>query len=375
MSSQDLNERLSLALGYALKTHRLTNDKKQKDLAQELHIDERTLRRWESGQVSQRVDDLRRIADVLGIEYEKLGITPSTYMPFTLEQVNSLVEQTWFLIQEGQYVEGRQFIEKLIHDLTLQVHSEDSILLRGLASAHHVAGHITSEGSRTEKVPEALRHFHEVEEIARILDDQTFLNIALTYQGDMLRRQGKVHEAIEYLEAARDTAPQADAEARGNGLQLLARAYAGNNDMQGFEQTMAQSEELSIDAANYTGSAHGFYSLGAVYEEYAKTYGWLGKTAKAMDYLDLAEKNLPSNMHWSLVLMTARAMTLVRGEDIREGGKLARDAAILCLQSGNNRMLERVYSIQNYLESFARDVGQVTNSLRAVLNGSIERFY
>ena len=41
----------------------------------------------------------------------------------------------------------------------------------------------------------------------------------------MYRRLGKLTQAITYLEAARDTTPQADTAAKGNGIQLLGRAY------------------------------------------------------------------------------------------------------------------------------------------------------
>ncbi len=55
-----------------------------------------------------------------------------------------------------------------------------------------------------------------METIARILKDDTLVNIALTYQGDMYRRLGDLGKSITYLEAARDTTPKADKAALGN---------------------------------------------------------------------------------------------------------------------------------------------------------------
>jgi len=63
--------------------------------------------------------------------------------------------------------------------------------------------------ARTSEVPLAIHYYHEMESVARIIHDQTLLNIALTYQGDMYRRLSDLSKAITYLEAARDTSLQA----------------------------------------------------------------------------------------------------------------------------------------------------------------------
>lgn len=363
---------LAKLLGQELQNYRAKHDMKQKELAEKLHIEERSLRRWEAGQIPQNISELKRIADVLGIRYEQLGLSPSVYMPRSLEQIDEAITSGWTYLQLLLYREGRAFIEQLLRDLTIQITTEDQQILQRLARVRHVAGHITSESSRTENVPAAFYHYHEMEEIARILNDHTLLNIALTYEGDMLRRQGKTQEAIEYLEAARDISPEADEEARGNTLQLLARAFLVKKDMNGFENALAEAKELATTTT--TGSTRGLYCLGAVYEEYGKSYGWLGQTEKALTYLDLAEKELPSTPHWHLVLKTARAMALVRSGDVTNGGNLAIEAAILCHQTNNYRMLERVYTIENYLEQKTNEYGQITTLLRSTLNGPVEQF-
>ncbi len=108
-------------------------------------------------------------------------------------------------------------------------------------------------------------------------------------------------------------------------------------------------------------------------EEYGKSYGWSGQKEKALRYLDLADEQLPKTVHWEIVLKTARAMTLVRGGEISEGARLAVNATLHCQQTGNFRMLERVYSIQNYLESLTQDIGSARALVRdALLNGPIE---
>jgi transcriptional regulator with XRE-family HTH domain len=368
MAMHQSNNRLSL-LGQVLKEYRKSHGLTQEQLAKELRVEPRTLRSWENERPLENIRELRRIADTLGLDYERLGLSSSLYIPRTLEQADEAIEQGWSYLQQLRYVEGRAFVEKLVRDISLQITSEDPQWLSRLASARHVAGHITSESSRTEKVPTAFQHYHEMENIARLLKDNLLLNIALTYEGDMLRRQGYIDEAISYLERARDII--SDAEARGNTLQLLGRAFMAKRDIQEFENAMAEATELGT--APHTGLTKGLYNLGAVYEEYGKSYGWVGQTTKGLEYLDLAEKHLPATPHWGLVMKTARSMALIRGGDITNGGKLAIEATILCYQTNNYRMLERVFTIERYLEEKAHEYGQVQNALNGALKGQVER--
>jgi transcriptional regulator with XRE-family HTH domain len=361
---------LSSVLQSYLETHHM----KQQPLADYLSVDIRTLGRWLRGEtVIHDIRELKRLANLLDVEPEALGVAASLYLPLTLEQIDETIELVWTLIHQARYTEGRVLINKLLKELTRQISTEDPLLLTRLARAHHVAGHVTSESSRTENVIAAFQHFQQTEQIARTINDDTLLNIALTYEGDMLRRKGDVKGGLQYLLEARDHTPNADKEARGNSLQLLARASLNRRDMYSFEHAMAEAEEISADSALFTGSTHGFYSLGAVYEEYGKSYGWAGQREKALRYLDLADAQLPKTAHWEIVLNTARAMTLVRGGEVSEGTRLAVDATLRCHQTGNFRMLERVYSIQNYLEQLTQDIGSAKAMVRdALLNGPIE---
>ncbi|MBV9688109.1 MAG: helix-turn-helix transcriptional regulator [Ktedonobacteraceae bacterium] len=371
MSRKEMSQQLRLALGQALRNYRTSHALKQKEMAELLCIDERTLRRWESGEISQRVDDLMRIADVLGLDYEQLGVSSSLSLPRTLAQIDEDIEQVWASIKQACYMEARTLVENLIRDLTLQITTEDSLFLHGLARAYHAAGYVTSIVLRTSHVHIPLQHYQEMERLAHLVKDDTLLNIALTYEGDMLRRRGDIQAAIQYLEAARTTTPQADMLARGNGIQLLGRAYLSNKDTYGFERALAEAEEIA-GTVDLNGSTRGQYNLGTVYEEYGKGYGSLGDMHKGMEYLKRAEQHLPATQRWELVLKTARAMTLVRGGEISEGANLAIEAAMLCHQIRNYRMLERIYLVQNYLEQLVHEVGQVTASLREVLHGPVE---
>jgi hypothetical protein len=69
---------------------------------------------------------------------------------------------------------------------------------------------------------------------------------------------------------------------------------------------------------------------------------------------------------------TARAMVLVHGGEIKSGVNLAVEAATICHASGNNRFLERIYGIQQYLDRLTREAGQASTVLREALDGSVE---
>lgn len=374
MPARHLKKRVSTPLSKALQAYLEQHPATQQTLADYLSVDVRTLRRWLSGEtVITDVRELKQLASRLDVEPESLGVAASLYIPLTSEKIDETIELTWTLIHQARYIEARTLINKLLIELEHQSSTEDPVLLTRLAYAHHVAGHATSEGSRTENVLAAFQHFQQTEQIARTINNHTLLNIALTYEGDMLRRKGDIEGGLEYLIEARDHTPNADTEARGNGLQLLARASLNNKDIYSFEKAMAEAEELSADTSLFTGSTHGFYSLGAVYEEYGKSYGWAGQKEKALKYLDLADRQLPKTAHWEIVLNTARAMTLVRGGEVTEGARLAVNATLRCHHTGNFRMLERVYSIQNYLERLTQDIGSAKSMVReALLNGPIE---
>lgn len=68
MVPEDGKKQLGMSLGQALEQYRVEHHLKQKDLADKLHIDERTLRRWINGQIPQQVEELKRIADTLSLD-------------------------------------------------------------------------------------------------------------------------------------------------------------------------------------------------------------------------------------------------------------------------------------------------------------------
>lgn len=359
-------------LARAIEEYEGRNGWKRSQTAEYLGVELRTLYRWMS-QKSPLTDtrELRRIALLLGIEPEKL-IAGTLSLTLTSEDIEQTITSVWKLIKESRFDEAKITGERIMGEISAHITSEADPLLPLLAKARQCMGYITSSTSRTHALQTSIHHYHEMEKIARLAHDDTLINIALTYQGDMLRRQGNVREALPFLEAARDTTPLADPSARGNALQLLGRVQLQSKNTSGFLSSMSEATEL-LDALNpETDTTYGVYCFGTVYEEYARSYSMLGEHQKALDCLDRSEQSLPPLGHWETMLKTARAMILVHAGDLHNGLPLAVEAAQLCYKLGNNRLLERMFNLQKYLDHMSRDFVSAGAQLRDVLDGTTE---
>jgi transcriptional regulator with XRE-family HTH domain len=352
-----------------LKDYRKSHHLTQEQLAYDLHLEPRTYRAYETGEYPlNNINELRRIADLLGIEPGRLGIASSIYIPRSPEEIEEVIKHVWNLVEESRLYEARETVERFVENIQSQITVEDRAMLRSLARAYHTAGYVVSEATRAHESYAAILHYEQMETIARALDDHTLLNISLTYQGDMFRRLRSYKKAITYLEAARDTTPNADTAARGNGIQLLGRAYLRNGEFGKFERAMAEAEELASTFDPKESSTQGHYSIGTVYEEYGRSYADLGQMQKALDYLNRAQETLQTRF-WELLLMTSRAETLVKGGEFREGIQLAVETAEQVKAAGIERYLDRIYGIQQYLDKLTREIGQMTEPLRDILDG------
>jgi transcriptional regulator with XRE-family HTH domain len=364
-----------LLVGQALKDYRKSHSVTQEQLAEDLCIDPRTLRLRENERPPESIRELRRISDLLGIEPERFGLAASLYLPKTPEQVETILEHVWALMDDIRVHEASIIIEKLVADLRAQIMTEDQGILRSFAHALHAAGYVASMRATTGEVSLAISHYHEMESVARLFGDPTLLAIALTYEGDMYRRLGDLEKAVTYLEAARDTTAGADLAARGNALQLLGRATLLQKDMPSFERAIAEATELAATIDPALNCIHGHYNLGVVYEEYAKSYAALGQVEKALGYVALTEANLPTTPNNKVLLMIVRAESLIYGGDIESGEPLALEAARISRTQGHHRRLERIQMIKRYLHRQAASIEKAEMRLDEALNGPIEQWH
>lgn len=356
--------------GQFLKRHRAKHNLTQEQLAEDIIMEPRTLRAYENGERQlTNINELHRIADLLGVNPEDLGLAASLYTPRTPEEIEKIIDHAWKLTDESRLPEARAVIERLVHNLRTQITTEDPQLLENLAHAYHAAGYIISEATSVPGAYESLPHYQQMESIARILKNHTLLNTALTYQGDMYRRLGNLEKATTYLEAARDTTPQADKSARGNGLQLLARVYFKKDELGKFERAMEEAEKLSYAFDPEASSTRGHYSPSSVYEDYALKYGDLRRTQLAIEYLQKAKAHSPQTKFWELLLMTSEAIVLVKGNEIKDGVQLAIEAAEKSREAGVYRFLDRIKTIDKHIENLEKQLGTIRKPLQEAIYG------
>jgi hypothetical protein len=145
-----------------------------------------------------------------------------------------------------------------------------------------------------------------------------------------------------------------------------------NADYEGFEGEMARAEQLAHTVAPMVAPLI-LYSPGSVYEEYASSYARMGKLEKSHHYLQLAEKHLPTNNLWDLLLKATRAEVRVYSGEITQAMPLLIEVAHLAQMYGHQRMIERLYRLQYYLDDQSSLMRQASRSLGEILHGPVER--
>ena len=261
------------------------------------------------------------------------------------------VEQAWSLVSDARVREARTISEKLVQELQDLLEEDDEHdveLLQSLIFACHVAGYTVGMSVRNSEALVAVSYFDEMLRAARKLNDSPYSVIALTYQGDMYRRDGNLKEAMHCLQLAY-AAPEADRAAHGNCAQLLGRLYSQTNDEENFVRVMNEAEQIASSIDPSQTRLHGQYCLGTVYIDYSKHYCTLGETRKALDYFARAEESLPNTPHWCTLLTATRGLLLVRSGNIEQGMPYVIEAVKLAIEHGNYRLLDHFYALQNYL--------------------------
>ena len=373
MASRQRKQRQPSALSQALTLYRDKHKFTQEELAALLDTEPRTLRRWENGEtVLTDTRELKRIADKLGIPYDHLGIAPSLYVPLSIEHMQTTVSRIWGLIDDGRISEAHAIAENLVREAYQQFATDDLTYIRAFAHLYHAVAHATSLSVRTDDVGQAMYYYQQMEYFARKIADNTLINIALAYQGDMYRRKNDMQKAIATLEEARDTTSGADLAAQGNVMQLLARSYVKVGRVQDFDTAIKSSEDIAYAVAEQPRSTGNQYHLAHVYEEYAKGYDILSKPSLALSYVDKAEKSQKLTKSVEILLKVARAEILIHSGDVSTGEPLAVEAAVYTKAHGHLRRLERIYALKRYLNQQTMRYSRAERSLSEALEGSLE---
>ncbi|MBV9688967.1 MAG: helix-turn-helix domain-containing protein [Ktedonobacteraceae bacterium] len=359
-------------LSQVLKDYRNTYAVTQEQLANDLSIDVRTLRRWENQEtVLKDTEELRRIASVLGMEAERLGLTTES---LTDEQVIQTQERVWQWVNEGRAWEARAIAEQLVSDLQEKAKDTgNTSAIYQLTNAHHAAAYARGMNSRVSEFRCPLESYEAMEETAKSIDNPLLRAIAVTYQGDMYTRANKLEKSIPLLQQGVELSPIDNPAARGNAIQLLARALLKAGDVKAFEENMKEAEALAGILSNKE-ITRGQYGLLSVYEEYAKSYALQGRGQKALDYIEKAYATgmHEKDKHWQMVLKTTKVIALVRGGEVSAGTELAVECIEECKKYGTIRLLERIYGVHAYLKKEEKRIGKSAEALGEALHGSIE---
>ncbi len=361
-----------MSLAPILREHREKYGLTQFQLAETLRVDERTLRRWEHQKTRLTdVRELRRLASVLGVAAERLGVTDQVE-GISPDQADETLHHVWQLIATARLFEARAVAERLVADLQSNaLHPGSPAHLYRLTQAHRVTAYVRARNTRISEIDCPLASYRAMEQTARLLNDPPLLALALGFEGQMYTRIGEVNKGNEYLETALVIAPDEDAVAKGVAALFLAKGYFKAGQRGAYERWMDEAEERAEQVTGDSVIGEPF-SLKAVYEEYGRSYALLGNMHQALEYIERAQHLPPFDTYWDLVLKTTTVMALIRGGEIQQGVGLAVECTELCRKHGAFRLLERIYGMQRYLQHLTTSLERTTAVLREALDGPIE---
>src|SRR6266581_6692701 len=120
---KEISRKVPAMLTQILKDHREKYNVTQEQLASDLNVDVRTLRRWENQETILRdKDELRRLASRFGVEAERFGVTNSS---ITDQQAAETLEHIWKLVTGGRAWEARTIAERLVGDLQTKTRDDN----------------------------------------------------------------------------------------------------------------------------------------------------------------------------------------------------------------------------------------------------------
>jgi transcriptional regulator with XRE-family HTH domain len=329
--------------------------------AEEVEISDKTWGKYERGEIEQpNLNLLRKIAVLLGIDLDSLNL--HTYPYYTSEEAHSLLERAAVGLEQGRFSEAALNADSVINSLTY--HGADTVQLQTLlARAYFLAGHAHSILSEKVSIKEPLAYFQKMGMIARNLGDETLINVALTYQGEMLRRGGNLKEALRIFKNV-PRGNTVELAPDGNSCQLLARVYLSIGDRKNFEHWIVCAEDLASRTSVKTCSLYIPFNLGSVYEEWARFHAQQGNIDESMKYLQLLQSSMPYTPRWNMLEKMIRAEVLIRAvvnaeqrqpvniervPEYIEGRALLEKVVKLAHKYGHQRMLRRVEDLPTKL--------------------------
>jgi transcriptional regulator with XRE-family HTH domain len=205
----------------------------------------------------KRIEDnqtLRKLCDILHIPYWKVGL--SEYDPFsdttlpghgksmyteTLDVVENLVRQIWSLRCAARIADAERGVKKL-GELFAYFHTElpPPLRLERRFQFLYVQYLRLKATAFLEKkqYTKTMDTYQEIFALVKNEDVPAIKALALKSIGKELERKGETHEAVYYLEEARDAAMDASKLLRAFVHSYLIRVYASSGDLLRFERAV-----------------------------------------------------------------------------------------------------------------------------------------
>ncbi len=355
--------------GRNIREARLTKGLTQEKLAEEVDVDDRTVRMWESGERSPSFDHRKELVRVLSIQPELLGLQKRT--DFLLEEALSLIKHTKLSFDQGAVMSVRSNAGLLVRNLSRQVKRGDVDLFVPLIHSLYLRSGLLL--SVDNNISLALDGFKQIKSLASKIGDQTWLCIALTYQAEIYRRMGDYQKALRIFKKA-PRGQDVDIAAIGNYQQFLARLYVSLNDFEAAKKAMCEAEKCALMSQGHSNDLYIFFDLCSVYVDYAHIHMKLGDIRNGLNYIDKAEEELAKRgliaPYWlvpiqllkaELLLMiftahtdTSTSKSILDDPDYLEGARLVVETYKLAREYGDQRQIRSV--INHFWERGNRNI-------------------
>ncbi len=337
-------------------------------------------------------EQINRLAEILGIPYEKLAAIGKAMPPKTstpplqesdvllqalLEPAQNTVKMSWLIWH------GNEGIEGIESSLLVLVHKLDEALglyrgkfyrpaLRIQAYAHEMLGKMAIESIQTKK---AMAHFQEMYDIAEELGDADLLALALIHQAEMLRRQHRYDAAVRRMSRAEEYVKKHSKEMSQHTQGMLWKAsainYYVNGDEKGFlraiEQATAIAERIPITIDTLSTE----FDKVEILQVRALGYTQLWQPEKALEIYELTDKLRPFRPLRDLAsYRIVKAQTYCYAGDVKTGVEHAM-AGMAMAESFNSiryvmrlrQLCERLSATPIYDRRVKELYGEVTASI------------
>jgi transcriptional regulator with XRE-family HTH domain len=373
--------------GKLVRTYRIQRRLSQQQLADKWGHSREYISQIERGMRKlDRVDQVNRLADILEIPPERLdaigkGIpqrkmaaehtseADDVLLQALLEPAQATVKLSW-LVWHG---DGDTTIINNLNSLVVNL--EDALTqYRGtfrrptqqlLAYAYEMMGKISFDQLN---YVEANGRFDEMYQLGQELDDSNIIALAMTHQGDILRKRGRYELAVRCLEVAQPYAETSDPYIRGMRWQILARAHYEYGYESSFLRAIDHAQEIALQTQSTLDAKYNQFNLIEVLQERAQGYTMLWQPQKALDIYKETDQLKPFRPLRDLGSYTIiKAQAHAFSGDIDEGVKLALKGLDIARGYGSKRHIARVQKMYDRLSTTPMSQHDLLRDLRDAL--------